>query len=367
MIILNKKALLAFSLAMGLSTACQKDAPAPTAPAKPAPEQKKPEAKKAVPQAPAPGPKKSDDACVGPVSDEPAATIKVGDHVFERKGSTVSLQGTDPDDQFRIGQLSDVKDHTPKNIANIQAFIKWFNTEGVDAVLLNGDLGESQKGIEHVLNTVAEGIKVPVLVFAGNRECKKDFNNAVASAQKTHAHIINMNHIRVFNADDASLVSLPGYYNATYLHCAEGCQYFPEDVADLEKHAAKTTAPARILAAHGPPRMTTPWGLDRIHDGVNVGDQDLANFLAAKKLFPFGLFGNIQEAGGHATNLDGSKKIKEGVYANSLYLNPGPSDPVPWSMLDGTSSIGMAGILMIKGQQATYKIKRLKEGDVKAQ
>ena len=361
------RAIWVLTLALAIGPACEKEKPAAPAAPKPVAEKAPAPKKASVPTAPASGPKKSDDACVGPVADAPTATITFGESSMERKGSTITLQGTDPDDQFTIGQLSDVKDHTPKNIANIKVFLEWFKVQGVDAIMLNGDLGETQKGVEHILNTVAEGSSVPVLAFLGNRECKADFNKAVAAVQKKHPQVVNMNAVRVFNADDASIVSLPGYYNPTYLHCAEGCQYFPEDVADLEKHAAKTTAPARVLAAHGPPRMKTPMGLDRIHDGVNVGDQDLANFLAAKKLFPFGLFGNIQEAGGHATNLDGTKKIKEGVYADSLYLNPGPSDPVPWTMLDGTSSIGMAGLLQIKGKQASYKVRRLKEGEAKVQ
>ena len=69
----------------------------------------------------------------------------------------------------------------------------------------------------------------------------------------------------------------------------------------------------------------------------------------------FGLFGNIQEAGGHATTLAG-KKLPEGAFHDSLYLNPGPADHVPWSMLDGTSSFGMAGLLSIKGSCVVFKI-----------
>jgi predicted phosphodiesterase len=345
------------------SVACKKDAPPaatvtkvePPAPVKPKP-----------PKAPVAGAKKSDDQCVGRLTDKPQETIKVGNLEMERNGSTVTLKGTDPDDQFVIGQLSDIKDHTPKNIASIKLFVEWFKKEGADAIVLNGDLGNTQKGIEHILDTIAGNIEVPVLAFIGNRECKGDFNKALAASHKKYPHVINMNHVRVFNADDASIVSLPAYYNATYLHCPEGCQYFTEDVAALETFAAETTAPVRVITAHGPPRMNTPEGLDRIHDGVNVGDQDLANFLAVKKLFPFGLFGNIQEAGGHATTLAG-KKLPEGAFHDSLYLNPGPADHVPWSMLDGTSSFGMAGLLSIKGKQGAYKVLRLKEGQAKVE
>jgi hypothetical protein len=82
-------------------------------------------------------------------------------------------------------------------------------------------------------------------------------------------------------------------------------------------------------------------------------------------MFPFGLFGNIQEAGGYATDLAGTTRVAADTFTDSFYLNPGPLDSVRWVMLDGTESVGMAGLVKVKGKQASYAIHRLKAGEAK--
>ncbi len=304
--------------------------------------------------------------CVGPLTDKPEETFEVGGKKFVRKGAVLTIEGEDADDEFVLGQLTDVKDFTPENRANVKVAIDWMvKGEKVDAIVITGDLGEKPESIEGVVNMVAE-TGVPVMAIAGNRECRAHFTTALKAAQAKHKNVINMNVVRVVNTDDVSIVSLPGYYNKSYIHCAEGCEYTPADVAALSAIAKKTTAPARVLVSHGPPKMKGPTGLDRIHEDVNVGDPELTKLLE-KGEFPFGLFGNIQEAGGYATDLSGENRIKQDVYADSLYLNPGPIDAVRWAMLDGTESLGMAGVLKVKGKQAAYKIYRLRPGEAKVE
>lgn len=302
-------------------------------------------------------------ACVGPKTDTPVESFELGGRTFERKGSLLTLKSEDPDDEFVVGQISDVKDFTPENKANIDVILKWFEQEKVDAIALTGDLGETEASIVGVLRHVgAKGL--PVLAIAGNRECRDHFQKALETVRKDMKHVINMNEVRVFNADDASFVSLPGYYNKSYIHCAEGCEYFPEDVDALETFAKETTAPVRVLLSHGPPKQKGDKALDRIHEEVNVGDPKLAELLG-KGLFPFGLFGNIQEAGGYGTDLSGEKRVEQGQFVDQLYVNPGPIDSVRWQMLDGTESLGMAGLLKVKGKQASYKIYRIRPGEAK--
>ena len=40
---------------------------------------------------------------------------------------------------------------------------------------------------------------------------------------------------------------------------------------------------------------------------------------------------------------------------------------VRWAMLDGTESLGMAGVLHIKGKQAKYQIYRIRPGEAKVE
>jgi Icc-related predicted phosphoesterase len=264
---------------------------------------------------------------------------------------------------YTFGQITDVKEDTPENLGNVKRLIEWLRTEKADALVVTGDLGESQPSIENVMKALAE-FPGPVLVLIGNREGLTDFNAAFDAVSAEHPNLVNLNRVRVFNADDASLISLPGYFNPAYIHSQDGCRYTPEDVAALETLMAAATS-TQVLASHGPPRQDGSTGIDRIHEGVNVGDPVLAKFLADKHLH-FGLFGNIHEAGGKATDLSGKEEIRADTFVNDLYLNPGPADAVRWPLLDGTESIGMAGLLRVKGKQAMFKVHRLRPGEAPA-
>ena len=310
-------------------------------------------------------PKVSDPLCVGKPTGAPEESFEIAGKTWTRKGSTLTLQGADADDEFVIGQITDIKDHNPDNAANLLAVVNWLKNEKVDAIAITGDLGETADSIEKVIRDVASA-GVPVLVMVGNRECREHFDAGVKAAQKDLKHVINMNLVRVINTDEVSIVSMPGYYNRAYLHCADGCEYMADDVRALPAVAKEATNPVRILVSHGPPLQSGPLAIDRIHEGANVGDPVMTEVMKANPaLFPFGMFGNIQEAGGYATDLAGVTRVAAETFVDSFMLNPGPLDAVRWVMLDGTESVGMAGLVKVKGKQAMYKIFRLKPGEAK--
>lgn len=310
-------------------------------------------------------PKVSDPLCVGKPTSSPEETLEIAGKTWTRKGSTLTLPAADADDEFVLGQITDIKDHNPDNAANLLAVVNWLKAEKVDAIAVSGDLGETADSIEKVIRDVASA-GVPVLVMVGNRECRDHFDAGVKAAQKDLKNIINMNLVRVINTDDVSIVSMPGYYNRAYLHCADGCEYMPDDVRALPEVAKEATNPVRVLISHGPPLQSGPLAIDRIHEGANVGDPVMTEVMKANPtLFPFGMFGNIQEAGGYATDLAGVTRVAAETFVDSFMLNPGPLDAVRWVMLDGTESVGMAGLVKVKGKQAMYKIFRLKPGEAK--
>jgi hypothetical protein len=308
--------------------------------------------------------KTSDPLCVGKhTSSGPEETLEIAGKKWRRHGSTLTLQGADADDELVLGQITDIKDHNPDNAANLRAVVEWLKSERADAIAITGDLGETADSIEMVIRDVAAA-GVPVLVMIGNRECRDHFDAGVRAAQKDLKNVINMNSVRVVNTDELSIVSMPGYYNRAYLHCAEGCEYLPEDVRALPEVAKDATAPVRLLVSHGPPLQSGKLAIDRIHEGANVGDPLMAEVLKANPgLFPFGMFGNIQEAGGYATDLAGAVRVAAETYVDSFMLNSGPLDAVRWVMLDGTESVGMAGLVKVKGKQAMYKIFRVTPTD----
>ncbi len=355
--------VVAFALVVLLAPACSK--PAAPAPIAPAPTSAEPDvAPVGDVDAQAAQARAANAECVGPAATTPEETLVIAGKTYLRKGSTITLQGADADDEFLLGQITDIKDHTPDNAANLRLILAWMKDKKVDAIAVTGDIGESQQSIQQVLTDVA-ALGVPVLAIAGNRECRDHFTKAVAAVAATSKNVINMHAVRVFNTDDASVVSLPGYYNTSYLHCADGCAYLPRDVDALEGFAAQATA-TRVLISHGPPLQSGDKAIDRIHEAANVGDPALARFMKAHAaLFPFGLFGNIEEAGGYATDLAGTTRVAADTFVDSFYLNPGPADSVRWVMLDKTDSVGMAGIVKIKGKQASYSIRRLTPGEAK--
>jgi len=312
----------------------------------------------------APAGDSNEQSCIGPFRTESAEkAVDIAGKSYTLKGDVLSAKASDADDVYTFAQLSDIKEDTPENLENIKRLITWFESEKADALVVTGDLGESQPAIEKVMRGVA-AFKGPVFVMIGNREGYTDFEKAFDGVKGDLPNLFNMNHLRVFNADDASLVSLPGYFNPAYIHSQDGCRYTPADVRSLD-NVLKLATSTVVIASHGPPRQNSNTGIDRIHEGVNVGDPALAKFLAEKRVH-FGLFGNIHEAGGKATNLAGDEEIRPDTFVADLYLNPGPADSVRWPMLDGTESIGMAGLLQLKGRQAMYKIHRLRPGEAAA-
>lgn len=342
---------------------CPADKPVEPKPTPATPDTPKAPETPKTPEAPAKA--ESNPLCVGRPAAAPEATLEFGGKKYTVKGTTISLDGSDADDEFVLGQLTDIKDHTPENAANLKLALEWMKGEKVDAIAVTGDLGESAESIQRVVEDAA-ALGVPVLAIIGNRECRDHFDQGVKAAQAKFNNIINMNLIRVFNTDDVSIVSMPGYYNKSYIHCAEGCEYTAADVAGLADVAKAATGPVKALISHGPPLQAGPLAIDRIHEGANVGDPALTEAMKGG-LFPFGLFGNIQESGGRATNLAGDVKVAPETYADSFYLNPGPIDSVRWVMLDGTESVGMAGLVHFKGKQAMYKLKRIKAGEAKVE
>jgi hypothetical protein len=112
-----------------------------------------------------------------------------------------------------------------------------------------------------------------------------------------------------------------------------------------------------VLLSHGPPHQSGKQALDFVPGAGNVGDPALRALLKQAQI-PFGLFGHILEAGGHATDLDGKPLPPQRPF-KSLYLDQGSVNPLPWKMNDGTTSYGLAAIFTLQGTQASYEMMRL--------
>ncbi|MFM2152266.1 MAG: hypothetical protein RL199_701, partial [Pseudomonadota bacterium] len=255
--------------------------------------------------------------------------------------------------EVRLGVLSSIRDFEKETKANLDDFLAKFRAADVDAVLVNGDVAINEHEIEPILRYVAK-LDVPVLAVIGNAENRSAFNRAAALAHQDAPNVLNTDLVRTLDLDGWDAVSLPGYYDPKYTHQSGYCMYSRDDVRALGKLAKELEGPV-VLLSHGPPRQTGPEALDFVSPKVgNVGDETLALVLK-KNPIPFGAFGHIGEAGGRATDLAGTTEIPPGQLSDTLYVNPGWANSLPWRMNRGPTNYGRAAILTIVGKQAKWE------------
>ncbi|MEM6532867.1 MAG: metallophosphoesterase [Myxococcota bacterium] len=311
---------------------------------------------KAEVEPPAP-PKKSFPECVGPIGDGEKKEVTIGNQKWELNGSTLSATSGLKKNRLVVGALTDIKEDSEENLANLDAFVATFKKEKVDLVMIAGDSGLDKAQLLGVLSKVAE-VGVPVFNIAGNREGKADYDAAMKEITEKHPNVLNLNAIRRVDTPLADFISMPGYFNPSYIHAEDGCQYFQADVDALDDLAKASDSPV-VLVSHGGPLQTGEQAIDRTAEGANVGDPMLTKAVEKNEI-KFGIFGNIHEAGGRGVDLAGENLLPEGKPHESLFLNPGPGDAVAWQMNDGSESLGMASVLTFDNKgRATYVVHRI--------
>lgn len=302
---------------------------------------------------PPPPPERAEAACAAPIATGAAHTLTVGSRAATVNGAQLSFADKSPDGKLTLGVLGPINEDSGANLLALQKYIGFFAKEHASAIVVTGDVGESQASITRVLEKLASS-KLPVLVVIGNRECQSDFTDGVAAAQAKNPNIINLDTTRVVSFPEATLVSLPGYHDPNFISCAKGCRYYKSTVDEVITTAKASKAPV-VLVSHGPPHGQGSQALDYAPNaGGNVGDPDVLRALRDGNIH-FGLFSNIKEAGARATDAEGSTVIQPGTEAPALYLNPGPASTDDWKMNDGTVSHGFAATLTIDAQGGKWK------------
>ena len=286
---------------------------------------------------------------------------------FEVSGARAQVHAAVPPKETRLGLMSAIKDFSPETRANLEQFAAAFRKAAVSAIVVDGD---SAYGVDDQDSTLTElfawlGAQgVPVYAIIGNSESRSSFNRALLAAYRKHPNVINLDLVRRVEGDGFTLVTLPGYYDARYIHESAGCRYKPEDAQELTRIARGAPSPV-VLVTHGPPKQAGKAALDVTDDGHNVGDPDLAAAIGEARI-NFGVFGHILESGGRATDLEGKRSIKPGQLAAALYVNPGPAFADPWALNNGGTSHGMAAILTLKNGKGEWQQLRAAAADPRA-
>jgi Icc-related predicted phosphoesterase len=275
--------------------------------------------------------------------------------------TVVAVAGATPG-KIKVGVLSDIKENLPETVANIRAFGTWFNAEKVDLVVVNGDVAYTQEDIEKVLRELGQVVHVPTLVISGNKEIATQFDQALRLIGTELPHILNGNRIRALTMNGISFVTLPGYGKSNYTE--PGACLFNQ--ADIDTTAAliKKVGGTTVFVAHAAPLQAGKNAIDFMVEGKNVGDARLAKLLQDTGT-KFAIVGNIKEAGGRAADRAG-KGLAIDTDSAELVLNPGPTEAAPWTMMDGSTSHGMAATLTLADGKGRYQIrKRALPGETK--
>lgn len=312
-----------------------------------------------APPAKKPAGQTADPVCMAAWSTEGAPqTIEAAGRSFSRTGTKLTETSKDEDNKAVLGILANIKEDTPDNLKNVEAALAFFKSKSVDAIVVVGDLGETQSQIENGMKSVA-ATGLPVFTIIGNREKKSDYAAGLKSLSAAHNNVVDLNQVRLAQLDDVALVSVPGYYDKAYIHAEEGCQYFPADLTATKAIVKQASQPV-VLVSHGPPKQEGSEAVDRTLEQANVGDANLSSFINEAGI-KFGLFANIQEAGGRATDASGKTLIKPGTPSDVLFLNPGAIDAVSWEMNDGSRSVGMATVMTVDSGKASYEVFKISE------
>jgi len=289
--------------------------------------------------------------CAEPHDDGQTERFELRPLVVERDGHEVEIHGISRG-QVVLGLLSGIMEAHPQTIDNIRFFMERFKESGVQAILVAGGMGLEETDLKKILAELAKA-PVPILAVPGAQEHFDLFRKTVDEMRREHPQLLDMTRVRRVRIGNLDMVSLPGYYKPYYLLAKNrGCSYQPADLDATRKliDIERTT----VLISPSPPRGTGAHSVDRGRGEANLGDTALAEMMKGVPL-PFGLFGHVYEAGGHATASDGTTPLLEGVWHDSMYLQAGAAEAVPVPLVGGGRSVGMAHIVEFSGKRCRYR------------
>ena len=285
-----------------------------------------------------------------------SALVKYQGWLYDYQGAQLKVRREKeaPKGPVKLGLLAGIKDLEPETQSTLERFFAEFEKQDVELVVVGGDTAEQTEVLDQVYAWLPQQTKRPIVSIAGNTERAGAHNYAIAKVRKTGAiNLINMGLVRRYDGPGFDVVSLSGYHDKTYLHLSGGCIYSDQALTDAESAIRAADDPV-VMLVHGPPRQSGKQALDFVPGAGNVGDARLTELLKKLKV-PFGVFGHILEAGGHATDLAG-KPLPPKKPAAALYVNQGSANPLPWKMNDGSTSYGLAAILTLDGRKASYEV-----------
>lgn len=284
-----------------------------------------------------------------------AAEWTVGKMRYRVRGGQASLRwidGSPHPRQIRLGVLSGIKEPDAETLVALKGFLDAFSKAQVDAVLVGGDSGFSGLELDKVFGALGES-GLPILVIAGNNESRSKLNRSLRGLSATQPNLLNLDLVRLVQAEGFGVVSLPGYHLKAFASSGASCLHDDDDVRALEGIFADVKG-ERILLAHGPPLQKGKAGVDWVDaETGNVGNALLARVLR-KVQARLTVAGHILESGSRATDAKG-KAVAPGKMRASLVLNPGQVSTLPYLLSLGWLSHGTAALVTLEGGKVSWR------------
>jgi len=272
---------------------------------------------------------------------------------------------TSNNNSIKYGVLSDIHG----DINNLNYFLKKFQKENLDGILILGDsvLNEHLYGLKdtkddsvemkEMLDSVLQAFpETPIYIVPGNHETNESYTDVINQVKQNNknSNLIDMNSKRYIDGDVFDILSLPGYYIGSPYMEDEGYFISGEMMQNVSKFVTMADSPV-LFISHGPPKGVDKNSVDYVdlgprnfqqavsyaNNGQNVGSEEMLNEIKESGI-KFGLFGHIHEAYG-ATDISGNR-IEEGKFVDELLFNPG-------SVKDGR-----AGLVEIKNGKIKFDI-----------
>ena len=104
-----------------------------------------------------------------------------------------------PEHSVTLGVLGATKDAYPGTLANLDHFLAAFAQEGVDVIIVAGDIGYAPEDIAKVLERLALSGRL-VVAITGNAEPIRSFHSAIIDVTRRHQNLIDGNLVRLIAA-----------------------------------------------------------------------------------------------------------------------------------------------------------------------
>lgn len=197
----------------------------------------------------------------------------MGQRPLRLEGHTLRVEPIPRDRTLILGLVADAHGAAEA----MQAAHQGFARAGVELVVTLGGMGRHRDELRQVLEPLATDAPWPVLALPGDWEDVTEHRAAVASLRG----VLDGSQVRFVEMDGAVLATLPGAPHASRLMAgSDGCLHTAEDAARVAT-GLMARAGVRVLLAHVPPRQHGPRGSDLGATGIHVGEQLLAEVLAA--------------------------------------------------------------------------------------